>query len=240
MFVFANRSKSVVDVLIDAYRLYRDTFKYAWYWSFGLILISTIPQINRALSAQKLTFTEWGPALVQLLFLIMLLLISAYFTIMLMLSIFNAVTDRLPVKECVKKANEKWWTVSIAMILISLLALLGLMLFVLPGIIISLFVLFYLPLILFENDGIVDSILKSCQLVWGNVWQIFLAMLVPVVIMVSGLFFIRKFVDGDMIAFILVRIIYMTFFMPFLSAMVLVLFNDVKLRRNLGMIRFKS
>jgi len=124
------------------------------------------------------------------------------------------------------------------MLLVLLLVFAGVLLFIVPGIFLSIAFAFYLPFILFENTSILESLKESWQLVWGYWWRVFALMAIPTGVMLA-MFELIRFLGGkeNVLAIVLSKILTMTLLLPFFSALVLVLYNDIRLRKGKGKIR---
>ncbi|HVV68510.1 MAG TPA: hypothetical protein VHE99_05695 [Gammaproteobacteria bacterium] len=103
------------------------------------------------------------------------------------------------------------------------------------GVFLVILMFFFNLFILLENTKIVQAIKASVQLVWGNWWRTFAVILVPAVVIfllvqivnfLVGLVMPRVYVANN-----IANLCLLTFLYPWFSSVILVQFNDLKLRR---------
>ncbi|KPJ90377.1 MAG: hypothetical protein AMJ53_13750 [Gammaproteobacteria bacterium SG8_11] len=124
---------------------------------------------------------------------------------------------------------------------------LGMILLVIPGIIVMVSLILFLPAYTMDNAGIIGSLKKSHNLVWGNWWRTLLILSVPViilsvivagVIMVVGIVFGISAVEGEgdllqlQIMMEVAQQIVNIFIYPLFPALMIILYNDLKLRKE--------
>jgi hypothetical protein len=100
---------------------------------------------------------------------------------------------------------------------------------------------FYLPIILIENNGILNSLRKSSFLVWGNWWRTFQVQITPwiiyiVLLIVLQMLHIRVdiyFIESNSPTFLatLIHILILALFLPWAGSLMLVQLNDLELRK---------
>jgi uncharacterized membrane protein len=78
-------------------------------------------------------------------------------------------------KECYSIGLKRFWVVLLSSILISILMFFGLLLLVIPGIIVMVTYSLVYPAIVFENEGVFDSMKRSANLTKGYRGRIFIA-----------------------------------------------------------------
>lgn len=104
--------------------------------------------------------------------------------------------------------------------------------------------LFYLPLILIENKGVLRAIERSASLVWGRWWRTFLLQATPWLLYLICLSLIRivaqvnihiYFVapDAQSVFGTALNLIIFTFFVPWSAALLLVQLRDLELRKKI-------
>src|SRR3990167_9095553 len=114
--------------------------------------------------------------------------------------------------------------------------IIGYILLLVPGVMLQVLLYFAFPLFVINNEPIMEAITKSCKWVWGYWWRtfavLFLATIAAVVLMglvsvmgsaVGGAGFIVKGV---------LEIILGIIFIPWFYAVMIILFQDLKLRRE--------
>ncbi|MBV8801536.1 MAG: hypothetical protein JO131_00970, partial [Gammaproteobacteria bacterium] len=107
--------------------------------------------------------------------------------------------------------------------------------------------IFYLPLILTENKGILTSIEKSILLVWRNWWRTFIFLLIPwfsyIVILLFirnifhlalNIYFVTPLFEPSWFATIL-HIFLFAIFIPWVAAALLIQLRDLELRKKVTM-----
>jgi hypothetical protein len=103
--------------------------------------------------------------------------------------------------------------------------------------------IFYMPLIVIENKGIVSSLAKSARLVWGNWWRTLWFQSIPWLIYVVALMIVKytfklpiniyfvPMVNYSWVA-VVVHMLMFGIFIAWYAAALLVQLNDLELRRN--------
>lgn len=104
---------------------------------------------------------------------------------------------------------------------------------------------FYLPLIVVENKGVVSSLKRSFNLVWGQWWRTAKIQIIPWVAYLIVLILIRYFIHINVSIFFVqasevyswlatcIQILVFTLFTPWFAAVMLVQLRDLELRKNL-------
>lgn len=123
----------------------------------------------------------------------------------------------------------------------------GLVLLIIPGIILMISLIAALPIFLFEDKGPVASLTSSHRLVWGNWWRT-LVILTVAAFIVMVLYFIFAFVAGaiaplatggdvvlaSVVSLVIVFSLLGVVIVPYFTALVLVIYWDLKLRKEGG------
>lgn len=104
--------------------------------------------------------------------------------------------------------------------------------------------LFYLPLILTEQQGIFASLKKSASLVWGHWWRVFFLMITPWLVYFLTLLFFKHVLGipmniyiispatPDSIVTVLINAFIFSLFLPFFGALLLLQLRDLELRKQ--------
>jgi hypothetical protein len=107
-------------------------------------------------------------------------------------------------------------------------------------------VIFYLPLILTEDKGIIASLKQSIFLVWSKWWRTFLFLLIPWFFYVVGLIIIRKMFNVDLHIYfiepviqstwpaVITHILIFAIFVPWVASALLIQLRDLELRKKVG------
>jgi hypothetical protein len=104
--------------------------------------------------------------------------------------------------------------------------------------------IFYLPLILTEDKGIIASLKQSIFLVWGKWWRTFLFLLIPWFFYVVLLIIIRKIFNLDLHIYfiepviqttwttVILHILIFAIFVPWVASALLIQLRDLELRKK--------
>lgn len=234
MFRFAVKPQTKLSILQDGVKLYAATLNKVWYLALILTIFSAIPEVFQALKGNggiPPVFT-----LSQGIYFFIMMFISAFFIGVIMHRMYVLATQpKISLKTSFILAKEKWLTVYGAMLIAALIVIAGVVAFVVPGIFLSVLLSFYLPLILLDNATVIDAIKRSYHLVWGWWWRTFFVMVVPyftiLVFIIAAVLMVGQ---DNYLGQALSKIVVMTMLTPFLIAVILVLYNDMKLRRGIN------
>lgn len=150
-----------------------------------------------------------------------------------------------------KVGVRKILPVLIAGILFLLAVTVGSILLIIPGLILMVSLLLYIPLIVCDDEGPVSSLTASHKLVWGNWWRTLAVFMVPFFVYLIAYIAVGLIVgvavgvsaagagDGQMpdsfnTAINLATIVISLFAYPFFAAIMLAQLNDLKLRKRGG------
>jgi hypothetical protein len=104
--------------------------------------------------------------------------------------------------------------------------------------------IFYLPLILTEDKGIIGSLQQSMMLVWGKWWQTFLVLFVPWLAYIVVLVILRKMFNLDLHIYfiepiiqstwsaVIIHIFIFAIFVPWVASVLLIQLRDLELRKK--------
>jgi hypothetical protein len=144
--------------------------------------------------------------------------------------------------ESLKLAVKKFPTVMMMFFLTCIIYIFGFICLILPAIFLLVMFTMCIFLIIFENEGAVDSLGDSIRLVWGNWWRTFIVVYLPPLI----IFFILLLIKIGLVAFLLkmslsqnnvawISSIFQFIFYPLISIYLypvhLLQWHDLKLRR---------
>jgi hypothetical protein len=132
-------------------------------------------------------------------------------------------------------------------ILYSIAVTLGFILLVIPGIIVMVSLVLYMPAFTMDNAGIIGSLKKSHNLVWGNWWRTLVILSVPTIILLvilGGIGILSAALigfsvsqsEGDFLQYQLMlevaQYIINVFLAPLFPALMIILYHDLKLRKE--------
>jgi hypothetical protein len=191
MFQFPTQPCSALKVLMSAIVLYTKTFSKMWqlflfyclttaYWACGYTFAIIPKKIQYAAESHL-------PRSLMAFFIVgfFISLVALYAKWTSMHRIYQLATQsQIDLKESLLFIKRKCIVLFTNQILVTLATIIFFASFIIPGILLGIFLLLCIPLILFEEAGIFSSIKQSCSLVWGNFWHTFFVTLIPIVGMI--------------------------------------------------------
>jgi len=230
VFKFSDKPQTITDVLRDSLEIYKHTILQVWYWAAVVPLLSALPVFLGGTPTKTAAFTVQ-----HIFFMAFTLVVAAYFMSLILHRIYKLATARNPaISESLQLARNKWLTVFLAMLLTTAISFIGFLFFIVPGIFLSILFMFYLPLILFDGMGVFDAIKGSCQLVWGHWWFTFALIFIPTLLLVFlTLLFMTLFGKENAFLTTVFDVVVLTIVTPFLQAVILTQFNNLKLQQTL-------
>lgn len=161
----------------------------------------------------------------------------------------GGVDEELSMGDALKAAGAKLAPVLGSTVLFVIALVVGLILLVIPGLILMVSLMLYMQLVLFDDKGPVEALTSSHKLIWGNWWRstailsvafilvLVIFMAVGVVSAVAAPFLgiaIEDFVVIALVGELVFNALFNLLFMPFLSAVMIALYWDLKLRKEGG------
>lgn len=242
MFSYANRAQSITTIWSESYSLCKQSFLQVLPWAFVLSVIALLISLGQ-MTGSDLT-TEGTPEKLSMRHLSVWTLFGIILNMLVSAFIYSAILYRINkialqndvgMAAAFNVARGKFLTVVLAMFIDLALVLSGLVALILPGIFLSVALFFYMPLILFNDNTAWESIKNSIKLVWGDWWRTFLVITFPLIILVLVSVFLGEILGEDnFLVDVIVDLVIMPFFIPFFNALILVQFNDLKLRKAQG------
>jgi len=230
MFKFPSKPQSVSEILNKSYQLYRVSLSKAFPLALLLMLISTLEQYSHTLLGQPPGTRGFG--IVSIIIMLIMMAISAFFVAAIMYRIHAVATKGdTNLMTALHVAREKFLIVFTAMIIVLIPTTVGFMLFILPGLLLATLFIMYLPLILFENKQAFDSVKTSVQMVWKNFWRVFSVIVLPIattmIVLIAFTYLIGR---HNYLGQMLINLIVLSLFVPFFNSVILVQYNDIKIR----------
>jgi hypothetical protein len=257
MFFFALSPQPVGKNISDPFKLIFATFTRVWYIAitaiiivfFGIyfsplkpLIIDKVPDaqtatvtIQETIQQQILHFT-FTQKVESILFL---------FGMLFFFYLFNLLVYRM--KRTIEDPNEKittemlfilkkYFLLIVNFLLVFLLDIAGLYAFILPWLVVTVFLLFSDMFIMFEGKGVFSSIKSSVVLVWENYWHTLGTVLIPTIVLIYAFIFVirpsfssntylQAFIPSINFAFLI--IVYWI-----MKALALVQYNDLKLKKT--------
>lgn len=240
MFKFSTIPLSPVQLLTEALKLYVQSFKKLFWIFLGYFVISAYYSSGYLLNIFPLDINKMqhlsGWVLAYYVGITIVSLIILYFKAVTMHSMQQQAESnkKVSLRQSCSLVIRKYWPILLAQMLISCLTIIGLLAFILPGIFIGIALTFSLPLILFNNQNIIQAIKGSFMLVWGKWWHVVTTIALPMVIMMCIDVYLPnlmvKVLWKDVVGILLLIINTFAIF-PILISTILVLFNDVKIAK---------
>jgi hypothetical protein len=233
MFRFSTAPQSLGEVLSDSLKLYRNSLLGVLPLSVLIIFIGSLPSIMQLISGQPVA----APADMQQFMRLPNLLITVVeilITPVLMAILIHgmrglALGEGHSWSQSLQVVMGKLPAIFCAFILSSLLIVGGFMLFVFPGVFMSMMFMFCVPLVVLDNVGGIIALERSWTLVWGHWWATFVLMLVPMLISMMVMTLMMVIARQNQALFVLMSIAAMSFITPLFYAVLLVQFNTLKL-----------
>ncbi len=257
MFNLPQQPQSIGDVLSNGFRLYCVGFKKIIVLLLVSSFFATLPEVLADfLEIDIIDVTSdtirWTPSHFLIIILYILsMLVSFVIYSAIAIQFWGIIHSNTPsIKASLKRGLVCLAPILFASILYGLAVMFGLVLLIVPGIMLSIYLLFYGYFILFEHDGIIASLKHSYQLVRGHWWETAIIQTVISIIMMVVfvvLFVVFIFVDPTIMDFseegtheltgvtlLLSLLLYITLDLSvsLITAIVLVLFYDLKMRKT--------
>lgn len=162
---------------------------------------------------------------------IVLTFIYVILSILMTVALILAINDNsITAKDAYKRAMPYFWRYIGLSLLMSFIMMIGFLLFIIPGIILSVWFAFATYVLVLENAGIVDSLKKSREYVRGKWWAIFgrlIAMSVIIFLLAMVISMIAAFMPEHAIteAFVAALTVLLA---PIAMAYMYLLYNEVK------------
>lgn len=146
--------------------------------------------------------------------------------------------EQVDLKTALIAAGRKFWIIALATIYVSILTLIGYALFIIPGILVTVWLSMVIPLILFNGAGVFDVIRKSYELTTDEWWRTALVVFLPIALMSLIGLPLQEAVWNRLISLETYRIIRKILFLgiclwytPWVTALLVVQFEDLKRRQ---------
>jgi len=245
MFEFSTTPQPVGRLLDQGFQLFSQRFKDIWLASLVYALLASSVNLIIPSNFDPITQANWwtDPAIADLLMYVPLYIIALFYCANVLMYRLGANLFEQP---------DDWGSVvyySLKMLLPMVLAglfyiffvMIGVMAFILPGLVLSLSLFFYMPAVLFEQKSSLQSLGYSYRLVKQNWWRIATLISVPAALflltslvlafLIGGTSWFDDSIDTSVNGFFLDTVINIIF-TPLFYAVTLVAYNDLKLRHE--------
>ena len=233
---FSNQQLTIKDVWTLSLRLYREVFPGIWFLATILGVLLNISLFG-IFYLFKPTTTIATIACVIAFLLTQLLDIYLAAVILHRIYIINIKQNSSLYSSLYSSftfVNKKYSTILICDFFAGFFILLGIMIFVIPGIYMKIVFFMLQPLILFDNKGVFAALRESFQLVRGNWWCSFVTFF-PLLFCITGLtIFAMWFIAIDGFRYLLMgfNILFVTLFYPLWDTFILLQFNNLQSRKT--------
>jgi hypothetical protein len=255
MFKFSRNTLSIGKIWNNSFVLYKQTLGKVWYLAF---LAALLPSLSSLWQKDSLAIDfNFGTAIYQLV----AILVVIYLTTVILHYIFKLSSQSdAKIGESLRLVLTKYLIIIGAALLVYLVlfillililaaifginhlnnipgemllakASIGLAIWLVMAVFIGILCTFIAPSIIFDDKGCFAAIKRSLQLVWGNWWRTFIIFLLPVLIIAIISILLEQLV-GNLMLNILVTSLFTGLTLPFMQSIVLLQFNDLKLRKK--------
>lgn len=231
MYRFKKKKQELMALFLDGLNLFGQGLRHVWPWA---ILAALFGMFAPHLTIQSLEFDgakfhiafDWSVIAIMAIFSVP----GLYFLAVLMRRMFLMGADQEEsIQISLFYVAKRFIPIFIAELCVSLLTGIGMLFFLLPGIFVSVAFVFVGPLILLDDYNIWEAFKISWELVVGNWWRIFLMLIFPYLLFaISG--YLPK--SEKPLMDHLIHSMMMCFALPLLSAFILTIFYDTKLRHK--------
>lgn len=243
--------QDITGILDDVFRLYAASLKTALPLSFLSSVLSVLPQAAITLMDINPETADFSATLaitgIGLFTLIMLAILVLYAGLVLQIDAFSK-GQSLAVGDAVMGGLPVFFPVLIASLLYGFGVIIGFILLVVPGIILSIYWVLFIPAAIIDRAGPIGSISRSYQLIRGSWWRTTILftvfMLINIVIYtILFVFFIGGTIGGmsaagdmdptivNIISLVVIPIL-TTFITPFGLCFLLAIHHDLVLRKE--------
>ena len=245
MYSLPSEPGSIGHTLDSGFRLYFVCFKRAVLLSFVAALALFVPTLVLQLIGSSEAPLSGGALALLIPAIVVCLIVYLLFYLSVLYRVGSIAWGRADsAGECLLAGLRRLLPVVFASLLYLLAMMGGMVLLVIPGIILSVSMAFYMLCILFDGDGVLESLRHSHRLVWGSWWRtvvltsvimvvymvIYLAIGVPVAIL-DELVFDVQFGEQGMFA-LLGDLLASAITIPMMASVFIVVFHDLKLRKE--------
>lgn len=133
-------------------------------------------------------------------------------------------------KDSLKAVIHKMPTIIFLNIILFVMIFLGILFYVIPGVILIVFFAFCTPTVLFENKKAWSALARSCHLVWGYWWQTFAILITPWLLIVGVSLLSAQI--GNLFLANAVSLLMFSVLMPLLYAFLLVQYRNLSIRKS--------
>lgn len=171
MFTLSNQPQTIGQVLDHSFKLYAEAFKKVLPLSFLSALLMAIPGL---LTPEASGDLESASAVMRQSMMWLVLLLPIYFILVsgLIYQMQGVAELRsISLSEALMRGAKTLLPIIVGIILYALVLVVGFVLLIVPGIILSVSLYFWYTGVVLDNESPVQSLKHSHRLVWGNWWR---------------------------------------------------------------------
>ena len=247
MYQLATQPQSIGKVLDNSMRLFTASFSKIFVLVLIMVVVSAAPYLMEPtlnFDFEQPTSTTYSLITIFWFIPMLIIIFTCYGAIYARIGAIMH-NRELSLLDSLKIGIKKLVPIIVASLLYVLAIFGGMILLIIPGFILMLTLLFYMPLIASEDEGILSSLKRSHRLVWGNWWRTTSVFVVPGFIIIAVLLLMVSIIgiaigipnmDIKVIALVenLASSLSSLITTPFLCAVLVSQLHDLKLRKEGG------
>lgn len=236
MKIFSDNALNIKETWVNSFKLYNKSIKLVLPQAAVLGLVSVaISLLNRF---TKISFTMkelTAQNIICSVLSLILFLVTVYFGGVILHRIYQITTDKAdsPLKESLVCIWQKYPKILMAAFLSLAACLAGFFLFILPGIFLTVSFIFIQPLIILDNQKVLNAFKNSFKMVLKNWWSTF-TVIIPLILLNFSVNFITQFAMPNRLWWlgIIIAGLFTIFYSMLLQSFVLTQFNNLKLLKE--------
>ena len=229
MTIFSKNQLTIKETWLTSLQLYRKSLAHVWSLAIIIGVIVTCSLLfNVTHAGDAASFN-----VARVILSVVVGLITAFLTSSLLHHIYNIGNEQsISLKDSMFFVATKYITLAVSMLIVFVLSMLGIILIILPGIFILVSFVLVQPLVLFEAQGVMGALKGSFKLVWGNWWRTSFVVL-PLVAIDFWLDVVMYSTTTNSLWYLAIgRVLFYILLCPLGNICVLMMFNDLKLRKS--------
>lgn len=244
MFTLPSKPQDKQQIIENGFALYKQSFWLCLPYSFFAALIIYGPQLVLAMfSPDSLNHLEQSTETLGIMVICWLLGLTLVVALLFRL---YCLCYSIPSSflQSLQQALFKLVPLLMLAILYSMIVLGGTMLFIVPGIILSVSLMFSFILLITDNQNVLQTLTASHRLVWGHWWHTMLIISIPLflnlaVFLIAFIAVFSLFIHSNMtqqvlyLVLLILAVVIQTLFIPFIFSIALTLLHDLRRRTAL-------
>lgn len=243
MFKFSDKPLALAEIMNAGLQLYKDTFKNVWFLVLTNMLLFTVifsvlnnfvPLVS---SEQIQPLTSWQIASMWVCNILMFIISAFFFSLILhRIYILGKGEMQMTLKDSVHFVIGKYLSLIAITFIFFAAVIISAIVFIIPGIIVGIFLAFSVPLVLIDNMNVFAALKESVILVWKNWWRTLIVIFpVTVALLLLNVLaqYLFSFIFHHIMLLSLVNAAVMTIGQTAVYSFLLVQYNDLKLRKTM-------